>query len=116
MSYCKTCGKHIWNDYHKCPPAFEVLDVDYTGDDWGDAYTVYDSDHEEAARAAAEEMDNGSDGPSERTVIVREKGKTEVKQFSITFDYSVDYYARELPAQNSAVTNPPTGEHCEVPK
>lgn len=96
--HCKACGRYTgWLSAHTCPPEFEVLDHNYTGDDWDDAYKVREADHEDAAQKAAEEMDDScGEGPHERLLQVRKVGETEVVQVKVTFDYSVDYYARTV--------------------
>jgi hypothetical protein len=98
MSYCKTCGKYmLYPERHTCPPEWEVRDADDCDDsDWE---TVREFDEEDAATKYAEDCDdNGGEGPHERTVLVRKPGASEVKRFAITFDYSVDYSARETAA------------------
>lgn len=98
-SDCKTCGATCVNVHHQCPPKWLVLDKDYSGDDWEDAYTVYERDADEAACKAAELMDNGGDGPSERRVLCRLAPDGEiVGPFDISFEYSVDYYASRVTA------------------
>lgn len=98
IGYCKSCGRFsMWLMSHNCPPEFEVIDHGYTGDDWEDAYKVREDDHEGAAKKAAEEMDDScGEGPHERMLHVRKAGETDVVQVRVTFDYSVDYYARKV--------------------
>ena len=94
MADCRTCGAWCISEYHKCPPQWQVLNRDYHGDDWGDSLTIYAHDAEEAAEKAAETIDdNGGDGPSEQTLVVRQLGETAETIFDVKFDYSVDYSA-----------------------
>jgi len=95
MSYCTKCGDYmIFPERHSCSPKWEVLDADEGGEkDWTIVHAI---DAEDAATKFAERRDDcNGEGPRERTVVVREPGSTEEKEFEITFDYSVDYYARE---------------------
>ena len=96
MNYCPTCGKstHFAGKHHKCPPEWEVRDADDC--DESDWQIVREYDEDDAARRYASDSDNDcGEGPHERTVLVRAPGSTEAKRFSITFDYSIDYYAHE---------------------
>lgn len=90
---CPTCGEFTLSpQYHRCPPEWEARDDEGNDDDWE---VVRARDADDAAAKFAEESDSDSDGPRERTVLVREKGSEDVKRFAITFEYSVDYYANE---------------------
>lgn len=102
MDYCTECKKHYWNKRHECPPLYEFLDKYEMGDDWKDAHKVRAFDAEDAAIAAADEMDSGNgEGATNRTITVRKLGEETETTFSITFDYSVDYYAREITNQTA---------------
>ncbi|MDR5800604.1 hypothetical protein [Caballeronia sp. LZ001] len=94
MSYCPICDGFLSSFGHTCPPLWEVCDAEDCDDqDW---QTIREIDAEEAAREYAGKADSDSGGgPHERTVLVRAPGSTDVKRFFITFDYSIDYYARE---------------------
>lgn len=96
MSDCQDCGNYMFS-FHRCPPEWEARDADDCDDeDWE---IVREHDAEDAARKYAEDSDdNGGEGPHERNVLVRKKGSTDVTRFEITFDYSVDYYAKEVTA------------------
>jgi len=93
---CKTCGAHFVTVAHRCPPLFLALDPECSGFDWSDAYHVYAYDAESAARKAAKKMDDSwGDGGHERDILIKDtNGKT--TKWTITFDYSVDYYAKEM--------------------
>lgn len=105
---CPRCkaSYYTWSvlDNHQNRHLFAVLDMENNSDDWNDATLVCAFDHDEAADIAAERMDDeAGDGPKERLLHVKQvedqKGNAvtnaEVKQFDITFDYSIDYHSRE---------------------
>lgn len=105
---CPRCkaSYHAWSflDNHQNRNLFAVLDMENNSDDWEGAMLVCAFDPDEAADTAAERMDDDSgDGPHERLLHVKQvedkAGKAvdnpEVKQYDITFDYSVDYHSRE---------------------
>lgn len=95
MADCKTCGAYCITERHQCPPKWLVLDKDYCGDDWSDAYAVYEHRANEAAGSGAKAMDNGSDGPNERSVYVRLAPEGQIEgPFDVTFDYSIDYFVQ----------------------
>lgn len=96
MSYCPTCGMYmLYHEHHTCPPQWEAQDPETRADD--DWTVVHAHDGEGAAVKYAERADDCSgEGPHERTVLVRELGSSEAKQFAITWECSVDYYAHEV--------------------
>lgn len=103
MNHCNECKKYYWNKHHECPPLYEYLDKYQMGDNWKDAYKVRAYDAEEAATTAAENMDSGNgEGATNRTITVRKLGEETESTFSITFDYSVDYHAREVLSEQPA--------------
>lgn len=99
---CKTCGEHFVTIARRCPPLFLALDPECSGDldcsspDWSEAYHIYAYDAESAARKAAKKMDDSwGEGGHERDILIKDtNGKT--TKWAITFDYSVDYYAKEM--------------------
>lgn len=101
---CRKCDKMLFGlekTHHICPPEFEVIEEDsFDGDntDWEKtACKIYAYDHEDAAKECADELDSGSgEGASDRTFYVRDKKTLTIKKFSISHDYSVNYYAHEV--------------------
>jgi hypothetical protein len=102
---CVTCKATGFMEHHRCPPAWQVL-AEYHNGDWDDALVVYAQDADDAVKVAAERIDGGdAEGPSEQVLLVRPlTGDGEVRRFAITFDYSVNYYACEEPADVDAAT------------
>lgn len=109
---CPRCkaSYYTWSvlDNHQNRNLFAVLDMENNSDNWDDAMLVCAFDHDKAADIAAERMDDeAGDGPKERLLHVKQvedqKGNAiagaEVKQFDITFDYSVDYHSHERRAK-----------------
>lgn len=98
MADCPICNRYmLFPQTHACPPEWEVSDAE--DDREGDWTVVRAVDAPDAAGAFAERRDDRhGDGPRERTVIVRKKGFEKEVRFDIRFEYSVDYYANEVPA------------------
>lgn len=96
---CGTCHALIWDGdpEHKCPPVWEVWNVD-GGDERQWASQIHAHDAEEAAKKWGEEYDNGDYtiiGGSEETVFVARPGQ-EPKRFVVSAEAQAHYYAREL--------------------
>lgn len=99
MSYCETCRDFYYNLLsdapHRCAPEHKYLIVE-NGGDWDTASSVHAYHADTAARKAAEmDDDDGGEGPSEKTILIKDPGGT-ITKWSITFDYSVDYSAHEV--------------------
>jgi hypothetical protein len=102
--FCDTCGRYmLYPDTHHCPPQWQIWK-----DDNGDASgpedakystTAYGHDEGGAAETAAEYFDGRyGEGPHSHVVFVRKAGTTDTaKRFDVTFEYSVDYSAKEKP-------------------
>jgi hypothetical protein len=104
MSDCNICKAYLIGPHHKCPPKWLVIDKDWCGNDWDDAYEVFALDAEDAAKEGAEKIDDKSgDGPQERTIFVKSLAGEITGPYEITFDYSVNYYA-ELSVNGSDVS------------
>ncbi|WP_186275819.1 hypothetical protein [Burkholderia gladioli] len=95
MSDCPKCGHWIGMFVHACPPAWEVRDADDCDDqDWT---SVCAHDEDAAATFYADQLDSRmGEGPHARTVLVRKPGENAAARYSVTFEYSIDYSAREV--------------------
>ena len=101
INRCSKCDEYIyeWKPPHICSPEYEVIEEDIfdgANTDWDEAYKIYDYDHEGAAAKCAEKInDDIGEGACDRVFYVRDKKTLTVKKFSMTHDYSVNYYAHD---------------------
>jgi hypothetical protein len=100
MPFCDICGGYIYSSReHKCPPVFEVQEIEYHGEDeWEEIRAV---DEQDAAEKYAEKSDCDSAeysivSGSDAEVWVRKKGDSEVKKFMVSGESVPTYHADEI--------------------
>jgi hypothetical protein len=106
---CKDCGCWGFTDTHRCPPMWEIEPAwvirrrdqpDEVTWEEEELQTVSGTDEEEALEHWAERFDGEGDHTivrgSERLVRIREKGKQEWKEYTVSGELVAQYSVREV--------------------